>query len=65
VSPATGVNFFYKSSTATQYTFLDTDRIAPYEIIWANVPPGTYNVVAQAYDTAGNSKYTASTVSVR
>lgn len=40
---------FYRGST-----LILTERSAPYENTWSNIPAGTYTITAKAYDNSGN-----------
>jgi regulation of enolase protein 1 (concanavalin A-like superfamily) len=46
-------------------TFLGAATTAPYSVTWPSVPPGTYSLLAVAYDTAGaNASSAPSSITV-
>lgn len=40
-------------------TLIGTDHSSPYEMVWTNVPAGTYSLTARAYDSLGASTISA------
>jgi hypothetical protein len=55
------VSFYYKSSTSANLVFIGTDTTAPYSVTWSNVPAGSYSLLANAADAAGNVKQSTPT----